>query len=201
MIQDQKNIIWHNHPITCQSRETLHGHKGIVLWFTGLSGSGKSTIAGSVEEKLYQLGASSYVLDGDNLRHGLCRDLGFDKPDRYENIRRVGEVAKLMVDAGLIVLTALISPYRSERQMVREMLTKEKFVEIFIDTPFAICEARDPKGLYQKARSGTIPHFTGINSEYQIPIQPEIRLNGEHKVSHLSDKVLEFLRSRNVLSI
>ncbi|VFP80719.1 adenylyl-sulfate kinase [Candidatus Erwinia haradaeae] len=200
MMQDQKNIIWHSHPINRASRETLHGHQGIVLWFTGLSGSGKSTIAGSVEEKLYQLGISSYLLDGDNLRHGLCRDLGFDKPDRYENIRRVGEVAKLMVDAGLIVLTALISPYRSERQMVREMLTEEKFLEIFVDTPFAICEARDPKGLYQKARSGTVRYFTGINSEYQIPIQPEMRLNGEYKVSHLSEQVLELLRSKNILT-
>ncbi|VFP87620.1 Adenylyl-sulfate kinase [Candidatus Erwinia haradaeae] len=200
MIQDHQNIVWHNHLITRKSREKLHGHQGIVLWFTGLSGSGKSTIAGSVEEKLHQLHVSSYLLDGDNLRHGLCRDLGFDKPDRYENIRRVGEVARLMADAGLIVLTALISPYRAERQMVREMLTPGRFVEIFIDTPFAICEARDPKGLYQKARSGELRCFTGVNSEYQTPLHPDIRLNGEYKVSYLTNQVLEFLRLKNIFT-
>lgn len=145
-----ENIVWHPHAVTRQDREQQHGHQGVVLWFTGLSGSGKSTVAGALEQALFARGVSTYLLDGDNVRHGLCRDLGFSDDDRRENIRRVGEVAKLMVDAGLVVLTAFISPHRAERQMVRDMLASGQFIEVFVDTPLAICEARDPKGLYKK---------------------------------------------------
>ncbi len=151
MAQHDENVVWHAHPVTAAQREQLHGHRGAVLWFTGLSGSGKSTVAGALEEALHQLGVSTYLLDGDNVRHGLCSDLGFSNDDRKENIRRVGEVAKLMVDAGLVVLTAFISPHRAERQMVREQLGAGRFIEVFVDTPLEVCEARDPKGLYKKA--------------------------------------------------
>ncbi len=147
---DDENIVWHPHAITRQDREQQHGHQGVVLWFTGLSGSGKSTLAGALEQALFARGVSTYLLDGDNVRHGLCRDLGFSDADRRENIRRVGEVAKLMVDAGLVVLTAFISPHRAERKMVQDMLASGQFIEVFVDTPLAICEARDPKGLYKK---------------------------------------------------
>ena len=147
---DDENVVWHPHAVTRADREARNGHRGAVLWFTGLSGSGKSTVAGALEQALHGLGVSTYLLDGDNVRHGLCRDLGFSDEDRRENIRRVGEVAKLMVDAGLVVLTAFISPHRAERQMVREMLGDDRFIEVFVDTPLAICEARDPKGLYKK---------------------------------------------------
>ncbi|BFO08344.1 hypothetical protein GGER_08540 [Serratia rubidaea] len=147
---DDENVVWHPHAVTRADREMRNGHRGVVLWFTGLSGSGKSTVAGALEQALHAMGVRTYLLDGDNVRHGLCRDLGFSDDDRRENIRRVGEVAKLMVDAGLVVLTAFISPHRAERQMVREMLGDGQFVEVFVDTPLAICEARDPKGLYKK---------------------------------------------------
>ena len=154
MALHDENVVWHAHPVTQQQREQHHGHRGVVLWFTGLSGSGKSTVAGALEEALHERGVSTYLLDGDNVRHGLCSDLGFSDEDRKENIRRVGEVARLMVDAGLVVLTAFISPHRAERQMVRERLGEGRFIEVFVDTPLAICEARDPKGLYKKARAG-----------------------------------------------
>ena len=148
-----------------------------VLWFTGLSGSGKSTIANEVEKQLFLMNRHTFLLDGDNVRHGLNRDLGFTEVDRIENIRRVGEVAKLMTDAGLIVLTAFISPFRAEREMVRAMLPQGEFIEIFVDTPLEVAEARDVKGLYKKARSGQLKNFTGIDSPYEAPENPEIRVN------------------------
>ncbi|VFP82240.1 adenylyl-sulfate kinase [Candidatus Erwinia haradaeae] len=199
MIQNNQNLIWHNHPITQKEREQLHGHRSIVLWFTGFSGSGKSTIAGSLEKHLYQMGINSYLLDGDNLRHGLCHDLNFSVHDRKENIRRIGEVAKLMIDAGLIVLTALISPYYEERKMVRNLIGSESFLEIFIDTPLSMCEKRDPKGLYKKARSGALTNFTGIDSEYQAPLKPDIHLDGEKSITVLTNEVLHFLKIRNII--
>lgn len=150
MAAHDENVVWHPHPVTVAQREQLHGHRGVVLWFTGLSGSGKSTVAGALEEALHQQGVSTYLLDGDNVRHGLCSDLGFSDEDRKENIRRVGEVASLMADAGLVVLTAFISPHRAERQMVRERVGRNRFIEVFVDTPLAICEARDPKGCIKK---------------------------------------------------
>ncbi|WP_147199557.1 adenylyl-sulfate kinase [Pantoea sp. MBD-2R] len=194
-----ENVIWHDHALTREEREKQHGHQGVVLWFTGLSGSGKSTVAGALEQALHQLGVSTYLLDGDNVRHGLCRDLGFSDDDRKENIRRVGEVAKLMVDAGLVVLSAFISPHREERQMVRDLLGEGRFIEVFVDTPLAICEARDPKGLYKKARAGELRNFTGIDAVYEAPEQPEIRLDGEQLVTNLLVQVLDLLRGRDII--
>ena len=152
-----------------------------MLWFTGLSGSGKSTIANALEKALHTQGIRTYILDGDNVRHALNSDLSFTDADRVENIRRIGEVAKLMVDAGIVVLTAFISPFRAERDMVRELFEKEEFLEIFVDTPLEIAEARDPKGLYQKARRGEIPNFTGIGSPYEAPLNPDAHIHTEHE--------------------
>jgi len=203
-LQDAKlkdeNIVWHPHAVTHEDRERQHGHKGAVLWFTGLSGSGKSTVAGALEQALHALGVSTYLLDGDNVRHGLCRDLGFSDDDRRENIRRVGEVAKLMVDAGLVVLTAFISPHRAERDMVRELLGKDQFIEVFVDTPLAICETRDPKGLYKKARAGELKNFTGIDSDYQSPQAPDVHLDGEQLVTHLVAQMLDVLRHHAIIN-
>ncbi|MGP2522288.1 adenylyl-sulfate kinase [Pantoea ananatis] len=200
MAQHGENVVWHDHPVTRQAREQQHGHQGVVLWFTGLSGSGKSTVAGALEQALHRIGVSTYLLDGDNVRHGLCRDLGFSDEHRKENIRRVGEVAKLMVDAGLVVLTAFISPHRAERQMVRDLLDSDRFIEVFVDTPLAVCEARDPKGLYKKARAGELQNFTGIDSVYEAPDQPEIWLNGEQLVTKLTAQLLDLLRQRDIIS-
>jgi len=194
-----ENVIWHPHAVTRADREQKHGHKGVVLWFTGLSGSGKSTVAGALEQALHVIGVSTYLLDGDNVRHGLCRDLGFSDDDRRENIRRVGEVAKLMVDAGLVLLTAFISPHRAERDMVRDLLDKDQFIEIFVDTPLAICEARDPKGLYKKARAGELKNFTGIDSVYQAPEAPDVHLDGEQLVTHLVPQLLDVLRRHAII--
>ncbi|MDE1190488.1 MAG: adenylyl-sulfate kinase [Pantoea sp.] len=199
MAQHDENVVWHDHPVTRAEREQQHGHQGVVLWFTGLSGSGKSTVAGAVEQALHRLGVSTYLLDGDNVRHGLCRDLGFSDDDRKENIRRVGEVAKLMVDAGLVVLTAFISPHRAERQMVRDLLAEGQFIEVFVDTPLAVCEARDPKGLYKKARAGELRNFTGIDSVYEAPDQPAIHLDGEQLVTKLTAQLLDLLRHRDII--
>ncbi|CCG86196.1 adenosine 5'-phosphosulfate kinase [Erwinia piriflorinigrans CFBP 5888] len=199
MAQHDENVVWHAHPVTREAREQRHGHQGAVLWFTGLSGSGKSTVAGALEQALHQLGVSSYLLDGDNVRHGLCRDLGFSDDDRKENIRRVGEVARLMVDAGLVVLTAFISPHRAERQMVRDMLGEGRFIEVFVDTPLATCEARDPKGLYKKARAGELRNFTGIDAEYQAPLHADIHLDGEQLVTHLTRQILDLLRQQDII--
>ncbi|MBA2816128.1 adenylyl-sulfate kinase [Candidatus Pantoea persica] len=199
MAQHDENVVWHDHPVTRAEREQQHGHQGVVLWFTGLSGSGKSTVAGALEQALHRLGVSTYLLDGDNVRYGLCRDLGFSDADRKENIRRVGEVAKLMVDAGLVVLTAFISPHRAERQMVRDLLPEGRFIEVYVDTPLAVCEARDPKGLYKKARAGELRNFTGIDSVYEAPERPEILLEGEQLVTKLADQLLDLLRRHDII--
>ncbi|MBY4953385.1 adenylyl-sulfate kinase [Pantoea sp. DY-17] len=199
MAQHDENVVWHDHPVTREERELQHGHQGVVLWFTGLSGSGKSTVAGALEQALYRAGVNTYLLDGDNVRHGLCRDLGFSDDDRKENIRRVGEVAKLMVDAGLVVLTAFISPHRAERNMVRDLLAEGQFIEVFVDTPLAVCEARDPKGLYKKARAGELRNFTGIDSVYEAPDAPEIHLDGEQLVTKLAGQLLDLLRHRDII--
>ncbi len=170
-----------------------------MLWFTGLSGSGKSTVAGALEEALHKLGVSTYLLDGDNVRHGLCSDLGFSDADRKENIRRVGEVASLMADAGLVVLTAFISPHRAERQFVRERVGQNRFIEVFVDTPLAICEQRDPKGLYKKARAGELKNFTGIDAVYETPDAPEIHLEGQQLVTNLVSQLLDLLRQGDII--
>lgn len=168
---------WHAEEIGHAERAAIKGQEPCVVWLTGLSGSGKSTLANAVERTLFERGLHTMLLDGDNVRHGLNKDLGFSEADRIENIRRVGEVAKLMVDAGLIVITAFISPYRAEREMVRNLLPKGRFIEVYLATPLAVCEQRDPKGMYRKARSGEIPDFTGISAPYEEPEQPDLRLD------------------------
>jgi adenylylsulfate kinase len=168
------NVVWHHATVTRARREAQNGHRSAVLWFTGLSGSGKSTLAHAVEERLHQRGCRSFVLDGDNVRHGLCGDLGFSAQARQENIRRIGEMAKLFMEAGVIVLTAFISPYRGDRERVRGMVERGDFIEIYCDAPIEVCEARDVKGMYKKARAGEIAEFTGISSPYEAPEQPDL---------------------------
>jgi adenylyl-sulfate kinase len=168
------NVVWQAHRVSKEARAKRAGQKPCVLWFTGLSGSGKSTLANALEQALFEEGKQTYVLDGDNVRHGLNRDLGFTDEDREENIRRIGEVAKLFVHAGMIVLTAFISPFRSDRRMVRALLEDNEFIEIFVRASLEVCERRDPKGLYKRARAGEIPNFTGIDSSYEAPVKPEI---------------------------
>ncbi|MDF2153194.1 adenylyl-sulfate kinase [Vibrio sp. CAU 1672] len=199
-VQKDENIVWHEHAVDKHTRAQLKKQQPAVLWFTGLSGAGKSTVAGALETRLVQLGYHTYLLDGDNVRHGLCSDLGFSEQDRRENIRRIGELAKLMADAGLIVLSAFISPHRAERQMVRELLPEGEFIEVFVNAPLAVCEQRDPKGLYRKARAGEIANFTGIDSEYQAPERPEIDLPaGDKRVDELVELCLNELTRLGVI--
>lgn len=206
-------VTWHEHTVSRAERETLNGHRGCVVWFTGLSGSGKSTIANLVDHELHKLGVRSYVLDGDNVRHGLNAGpqllaerfgeefgrrfgLGFGADDRKENIRRVGEVAKLFCDAGLVTLTAFVSPYRADRDAVRAILQPGDFIEVFVDTPLEVCESRDPKGLYQKARAGELRGFTGIDDPYEAPVQPEVTLpTAELMPPAAARQVIDHLRS------
>jgi bifunctional enzyme CysN/CysC len=194
------NLSWHQFTVDKQARSTIKGHRPAVLWFTGLSGSGKSTIADAVEKRLLALGCHTYTLDGDNVRHGLSRDLGFTDADRVENIRRVIETAHLIADAGLIVLVSFISPFRAERRRARERLAGDSFIEIFVDTPLGECERRDPKGLYRKARGGQLKNFTGIDSAYEAPSAPDIHLRTvEMTVEREVDAVMEALRNRDVI--
>ncbi len=189
-----ENIVWHEHKVSREARNQLCGHKSCVLWYTGLSGSGKSTVANAVDELLHQRGVHTYVLDGDNIRHGLNGDLGFSDKDRVENIRRVGEVAKLFVDAGVVVTTAFISPFKADRQLARKLFAEGEFIEVYIDTPLAVCEARDPKGLYQKARAGKIPQFTGIDSAYEAPEAAEIQVKTDGQdVLACAQQVVDYL--------
>ena len=174
-----ENIVWHPHHVTKAERIARNRQKPCILWFTGLSGSGKSTVANGVECRLFEMGCLTYLLDGDNVRHGLNRDLGFSDADRTENIRRIGEVSKLFVDAGAIVLTAFISPFLEDRERVRALVEEGEFIEVYIDTPLEVCEKRDPKGLYRKARSGAIGDFTGISSPYEAPAKPELHIRGD----------------------
>lgn len=173
------DVVWHNATVTHEQRSLQKQQTPVVLWFTGLSGSGKSTVANAVESKLLNLGKHSYLLDGDNVRHGLNKDLGFSDTDRVENIRRIGEVAKLFVDSGTIVLTAFISPFITDREQARALLLPGQFLEVFIDTSLSVCEQRDPKGLYKKARAGEIKHFTGIDSTYEEPLNADIHVETE----------------------
>ncbi|PVZ70237.1 adenylyl-sulfate kinase [Pelagibaculum spongiae] len=197
---EKKNIVWHQHPVDKAHRAAMKKQRPCLLWFTGLSGSGKSTIAGAVEHKLAELYHHTYLMDGDNVRYGLCGDLGFGDADRNENIRRVGEVANLMVDAGLIVLTAFISPFRDNRAAVRRMLQQHEFIEVFIDTSIEECEKRDPKGLYKKARAGEIKNFTGIDSPYEAPQIPEITiLNSNISIEDAADQVIDYLDKNGYL--
>ena len=200
-VKKDENVVWHQHQVDKATRSALKGQKPTVLWFTGLSGAGKSTVAGALENKLVELGYHTYLLDGDNVRHGLCQDLGFSSQDRRENIRRIGELSKLMADAGLIVLSAFISPHRAERQMVRDLLPEGEFIEVFVNTSLEECEKRDPKGLYKKARAGQIPNFTGIDSEYEAPESPEIDLlAGEFAIDQLVEQCLDVLQQRHIIS-
>lgn len=187
---NSKNLTWHDYRIDKPLRSHMKNQKPCLIWFTGLSGSGKSTIAGALETKLFQQGYHTYLLDGDNIRHGLNKDLGFADADRSENIRRIGEVAKLMVDAGLIVLCAFVSPFRNDRQIVRSLFEEGEFLEVFVDAPLDVCEIRDPKGLYKKARKGLIPDFTGINSPYEAPVDPDFHL---HSAQINVDECVEIL--------
>lgn len=195
-----ENIVWHEHKITREQRNSLCGHKSCVLWYTGLSGSGKSTVANAVDELLHKRGVHTYVLDGDNVRHGLNGDLGFSDKERVENIRRVGEVSKLFVDAGIIVTTAFISPFRADRKLARKLFPDGEFVEVFIDTPLEVCESRDPKGLYKKARAGKIPHFTGIDSAYEQPESAEVRVQTDGRsVIDCAHQVVAYLADNGYL--
>ena len=175
--QKATNITWHEATVTAEAREKLLNQKGCVIWFTGLSGSGKSTLANAVEQVLHQQRHHTYVLDGDNVRHGLNKNLGFSPEDREENIRRIGEVAKLFADAGTIVMTAFISPYCADRDQARALIAEDRFVEVFVDCPLDVCEERDTKGLYKKARAGEIKEFTGISAPYEPPVNPEVTVN------------------------
>jgi adenylylsulfate kinase len=198
-----KNIYWHNGDITKMDRERQAGHKGACLWFTGLSGSGKSTIAQEVQNILFENGVKTYVLDGDNIRHGLNSDLGFSPEDRNENIRRIGEVAKLFVDAGIIVSTAFISPYIDDRNRVRKIMGDGEFIEIYVEADLETCEERDPKGLYKKAKAGEIKEFTGISAPYEAPEKPELVINTteETNVKFNARKVVKYLKDNKYLEL
>ncbi|MCY8621550.1 adenylyl-sulfate kinase [Bacillus spizizenii] len=194
------NITWHPAAITKSDRQSLNGHKSCALWFTGLSGSGKSVLANAVDEKLYRMGIQSYVLDGDNIRHGLNKDLGFRTEDRIENIRRIGEVAKLFVDSGQMILTAFISPFREDRDMVRALFPEGEFFEIYVKCPLHVCEQRDPKGLYKKARNGEIKHFTGIDSPYEAPLTPDFIIESDQiSISDGADLIITELQSKGII--
>jgi adenylylsulfate kinase len=191
------NVVWHSPTVSRDERETLSGHRGCTVWLTGLSASGKSTLANALEQRLWEKGVRSYVLDGDNVRHGLNKDLGFSPADRTENIRRIGEVAKLFTDAGVVNITAFISPYRSDRDAVRAIMKPGDFVEIYVACSLEECERRDPKGLYQKARAGQIPEFTGISAPYEEPLKPELVVRTDEKTLEESvDVVLGYLATK-----
>ncbi|MFD2370785.1 adenylyl-sulfate kinase [Brevibacillus sp. GCM10020057] len=194
------NIVWHATTVTKEDRQKRAGHKSCVIWFTGLSGAGKSTLANAVEHELHQRGLSSYVLDGDNIRHGLNRGLGFGAEDRKENIRRIGEVAKLFVDAGVIVLTAFISPFQEDRDLARSLVEKDEFIEVYVKCPLEECERRDVKGLYGKARAGEIGQFTGISSPYEEPVAPELVIeSGKWSVEQSVQTVLDYLQQKGII--
>jgi adenylylsulfate kinase len=216
-IETASNIVWHHQQVTSGNREVLNGHKGCVIWFTGLSASGKSTISNLVEYKLYRRGLHTYLLDGDNVRHGLSAGsqllkdrhgeefslrfgLGFSRQDREENIRRIGSVAQLFCEAGVITLTAFISPYRRDRNAVRAAMKHGDFIEVFVDAPIEVCERRDPKGLYKKARAGRVEDYTGVNAPYEYPTHPELILNaGEKSADILAAEVISYIEGKGII--
>jgi adenylylsulfate kinase len=199
--QKSTNITWHDHKVSSADRKKLMGHQGAVLWFTGLSACGKSTIANTVDHLLHSEGKHTYLLDGDNIRHGLNKNLGFSAEDRAENIRRIGEVAKLFADAGIITSTAFISPYRADRDKVRALLPEGEFIEIYVKASIETCEKRDPKGLYKKARAGEIKGFTGIDDPYEEPANPELVLDSDNKgIDELAAEVIAYLKDKGLLS-
>ena len=194
------NIVWHEASVDREARSRQRGHRSVILWFTGLSGSGKSTLANAVNAVLFERGLATYVLDGDNIRHGLCKDLGFSDSDREENIRRIGEVAKLFVDAGVITLTAFVSPFRADRDKARDLVADGDFIEVYCAADLAVCEDRDPKGLYAKARAGVIKEFTGISSPYEAPEAPELKVDtGSQSLEESVASVLSLLEEKGVL--
>tara|TARA_Y100001935_G_scaffold1636_1_gene1488 strand:+ start:23337 stop:23933 length:597 start_codon:yes stop_codon:yes gene_type:complete len=195
-----KNVVWHNTTISNDDRSNLMHQKPFLLWFTGLSASGKSSIANVVEQKLFKMNFNTYLLDGDNVRHGLNSDLGFDEKSRVENIRRIGEVSKLFLDAGIITLTAFISPFKSDRSLVRKLFGEREFLEVFIDSSLEICESRDPKGMYAKARKGEIKNFTGISSPYEKPENPEIHIiNNNISLEAAADLIINYLLEKDYI--
>lgn len=196
-----ENTVWHNQQISKEQRASLKKQKPCLLWYTGLSGSGKSTVANAVDALLFQYQCHSYLLDGDNVRHGLNGDLSFSDTDRIENIRRISEVAKLFLDSGLIVSTAFISPFATDRSLARNKLAQGEFIEVFIDTPIDVCEQRDPKGLYKKARAGEIKNFTGINSAYDVPQSPEIHVRTDEKtIQQCAEQIVDYLIDNNFIN-
>ncbi|WP_166114785.1 adenylyl-sulfate kinase [Pseudoalteromonas sp. Z9A5] len=199
MKQDE-NIVWHDQTVSRDQKQAHKGHKPVLLWYTGLSGSGKSTIANAVEAKLFELGCHTYLLDGDNVRMGLNKGLTFSDEDRVENIRRISEVAKLFVEAGLIVSTAFISPFAADRAQARGIMTDGEFLEVFIDTPIEVCESRDPKGLYKKARAGEIPNFTGISSAFDVPATPEIHVKtAQQTIEQSVEQIVDYLKLNGII--
>lgn len=195
------NITWHPGEVSREDRKRILGNRGCTMWFTGLSGSGKSTVAVALEKALWDRGICSYILDGDNVRHGLNKDLGFSPEDRTENIRRIGEVANLFTDSGVINLTAFISPYRADRDSVRELMQDGDFIEVYIDCPLEVCESRDVKGLYAKAREGKIPEFTGISAPYEAPDKPEVTLKtGDHSLDECVGQLLAYLEANDYIA-
>jgi adenylylsulfate kinase len=203
MTQDTKpaEVVWHHATVTRTRREQLNGHRSTAIWFTGLSGAGKSTLAHAVEEELYRRGNRTFVFDGDNVRHGLCADLSFSVEDRSENIRRIGEMAKLFVEAGVIALTAFISPLRADRERIRKLIGDEDFIEVYVKCPLAVCESRDVKGMYKKARAGLIKEFTGISSPYEEPQHSELVIDtSQEALETCVERVLALLRMRGVVT-
>ena len=195
-----ENIIWHHQKVTRADRASIKNQSPCLLWFTGLSGSGKSTIANALDVALFERGYHTFLLDGDNVRHGLNKDLGFSDEGRVENIRRIGEVSKLFTDAGVIVLSAFISPFTTDRRLVRNLFPAGEFIEVFMDTPLQTCEERDPKGLYEKARAGKIKHFTGIDSPYEAPERPEVRLDtSQMSVDDCVNRLISYLLDRQLI--
>ena len=199
--EEKNNVTWFNGYLSREDRERLHGHKGAVIWFTGLSASGKSTIARHLEKQLYNIGCSTYVFDGDNVRHGLCGDLGFSPEDREENIRRIGEMVNLYVDAGIIGIAAFISPYRKDRESIRELVGEDRFMEIYIECPVDVCAARDQKGIYEKARAGIIKEFTGISAPYEPPENPALVIRSDQEdAMAASQRVLGLIKERQIIN-
>lgn len=199
-MEKSTNVVWHEQSLTKENRREQNGHNSFVIWFTGLSGSGKSTLANAVASRLFRDNVRNYVLDGDNVRHGLNKDLGFSEADRTENIRRIGEVAKLFVDSGQVVLTAFISPFQTDRKLVRDLLEEKEFIEVYVKCSIDTCEERDPKGLYVKARQGLIKDFTGINSPYEEPENPEIVVESDRTtVEESVEQVIQYLKQNGLI--
>ncbi len=196
-IAKKNSLTWHRALVSRKDRERLHGHRGFLIWFTGLSASGKSTLAHRVEQTLHAKRCSTYVFDGDNVRHGLCGDLGFSETDRKENIRRIGEMCNLFIDAGIIAMAAFISPYRADREQIRHLVGNDRFVEIYLDCPVAVCAERDPKGIYKRAMEGVIKNFTGISAPYEPPIHPDLRIETHMQTIEAStNQVMDMLLTK-----